>query len=275
MTMVAGPDRFAFGENWRRFLRVIDEGRIHEAESSLIEMLRRPRLDGLRFVDVGSGSGLFSLAAWRLGATVHSFDLDPASVACTREMRKRFAEDDARWTVDQGSALDEDYLSRLGVFDVVYSWGVLHHTGAMWRALELVTRLVAPEGVLYLALYNDQGWRSSVWRLVKRTYNTLPGLLRFVVVIPVLIVLWGGLAGRDLVRRRPFATWRDYPGTRGMSPWHDLVDWVGGYPFEVARPSEVLASFKRWGFSRQNTRLTGGLGCNEFVLARASISSSE
>jgi 2-polyprenyl-6-hydroxyphenyl methylase/3-demethylubiquinone-9 3-methyltransferase len=190
-------------------------------------------------------------------------------------MRKRFAEDDPRWTLEQGNVLDEPYLASLGVFDVVYSWGVLHHTGAMWRAMELVTRLVAPGGVLYVALYNDQGSRSRVWRVVKRTYNMLPRLLRFVVVIPALILLWGGLAIRDLVRRRPFATWRHYRSTRGMSPWHDLIDWVGGYPFEVARPSDVLASFRRFGFSPQSTRLTGGLGCNEFVLARAPLSSRE
>src|SRR5712691_2165062 len=189
MSLAAQEQRFGFGENWSRFLALVDERRIREAERSLIEMLGRPRLDGLRFCDVGSGSGLFSLAAWRLGATVYSFDFDPDSVACTREMRRRFSDGDPRWTVGHGSVLDDEYLRTLGLFDVVYAWGVLHHTGAMWQAMELVTRLVAPRGVLYIAIYNDQGWRSRAWRLLKKTYNVLPPSLRFVVVLPVLLVL--------------------------------------------------------------------------------------
>jgi len=273
MTTVAGPDRFAFGENWRRFLSVVDEHRIGEAEKSLVDMLGRPRLDGLRFLDVGSGSGLFSLAAWRLGATVHSFDFDPASVACTHEMKRRFAGDDPRWTVERGSALDADYLRRLGVADIVYSWGVLHHTGAMHRAMELVAGLVAPGGTLYISLYNDQGWQSRVWHFVKRIYNLLPGPLRFIVVAPVMALLWGPAVVSDLVHGRPFATFRQYSSTRGMSPWHDLIDWVGGYPFEVARPDDVVRFYKHLSFDLQTLTRRNGLGCNEFVL-RSLIPSS-
>jgi len=267
MTTVAGPDRFAFGENWRRFLAVIDDHRIHEAERSLVEMLGRPRLDGLRFLDVGSGSGLFSLAAWRLGATVHSFDFDPASVACTREMKRRFAGDDARWTVDRGSALDPDYLKSLGTADIVYSWGVLHHTGAMHRAMKLIAGLVAPGGMLYIALYNDQGWQSRGWWFVKRSYNVLPGALHFLIVAPVMLVLWGPRTIVDMIQGHPFSTFRDYSSTRGMSAWHDLFDWVGGFPYEVARPDDVMGFYERLGFSLREIRKRNGLGCNEFVFA--------
>src|SRR3954453_10925637 len=141
---VARGGRFEFGENWARFLAVVDESRIVEAERSLREMLGVERLDGRSFLDIGSGSGLFSLAAVRLGAErVHSFDFDPSSVGCTLELRRRYGAD-ADWAVEQGSALDTAYLARLGTFDVVYSWGVLHHTGDMWRALGNVARLVAP-----------------------------------------------------------------------------------------------------------------------------------
>lgn len=138
--------RFAFGQNWSNFLRTLDDERILEAERSLKQMLEVESLRDKRFVDVGSGSGLFSLAARRLGASVHSFDYDPQSVACTSELKRRFFPGDPQWTVEEGSVLDDDYLASLGRFDVVYSWGVLHHTGAMWKALENVTHLCAGGG---------------------------------------------------------------------------------------------------------------------------------
>jgi 2-polyprenyl-3-methyl-5-hydroxy-6-metoxy-1,4-benzoquinol methylase len=265
---LARRDRFAFGENWAQFLSVVDERRISEAERSLTEMLGLLRLDGMRFCDVGCGSGLFSLAAWRLGAEVHSFDVDAASVACTEEMRRRFAHADGRWTIERGSALDGSYIDRIGRWDIVYSWGVLHHTGAMWRAMDLVARLVEREGILYIALYNDQGWQSRLWWFVKRTHNRLPRVLRFVIVAPAALLLWGPKTIRDMLRGRPFASWKHYSSTRGMSAWHDLIDWVGGFPYEVARPDRVIAFYERLGFTlRKQVRRTG-LGCNEFVLMK-------
>src|SRR3954452_16953624 len=130
------PDRFAFGANWRSFLDGLRSDHVLRAEDSLRSLLGVENLSGWRFLDIGSGSGLFSLAAHRLGAQVHSFDYDPESVACTAELKRRFFPDDPAWTVERGSVLDRDYLAKLGAFDVVYSWGVLHHTGAMWTAIE-------------------------------------------------------------------------------------------------------------------------------------------
>src|SRR5205807_740046 len=133
---------------------------IAEAESSLKRMLEVESLAGRSFLDIGSGSGLFSLAARRLGARVRSFDYDPQSVACTRELRRRFYPDDADWQIEEGSVLDEGYVRALGTFDVVYSWGVLHHTGAMWRALAHAALPVAVGGKLFIAIYNDTGTQS-------------------------------------------------------------------------------------------------------------------
>src|SRR3712207_6062570 len=156
-------DRFKFGENWQRFLLVLNDERIAEAEKSLKQMLEVEDLQGKSFLDIGSGSGLFSLAARRLGAKVRSFDYDPQSVACTQELKRRYFADDLNWTIEQGSVLDVDYVKSLGQFDIVYSWGVLHHTGAMWQALENASLPVADGGYLFIAIYNDQGGKSRQW----------------------------------------------------------------------------------------------------------------
>src|SRR5437868_5120896 len=134
-TQVARGERFEFGENWRRFLEQLTAERIADAEQSLRNVLELPDLEGRTFLDIGSGSGLFSLAARRLGARVFSFDYDPQSVACSLELRRRYFDGDPDWRIEEGSALDRDYIASLGQFDIVYSWGVLHHTGAMWNAL--------------------------------------------------------------------------------------------------------------------------------------------
>lgn len=280
---MSDEEHFAFGANWNRFLKLVNEERIAVAMESLRVMTGHRRWDGLRFLDAGCGSGLFSLAAHRLGAEVHSFDVDPLSVGCAQELRSRYGQTSPAWTIEAGSALDADYLARLGTYDIVYSWGVLHHTGAMWTAIDLVARTVAPEGLFWIAIYNDQGQASHRWKQVKRLYQRLPVPLRPLLVGMVAAGLMGRRFGaacmsacvRLLLLRNPLLPvselWRDLHRreSRGMDRWIDLTDWVGGWPFEVAKPEEIFRHLRDRGFSLIDfTTCGGGLGCNEFLLRR-------
>lgn len=264
-------ERFAFGENWSKFHHNLTDQRIELARRSLMHMLGTSSLDGKRFLDVGSGSGLFSLAARKLGAEVYSFDFDPASVQCTETLRQRYFPDDPKWVVTEGSALDTSFLGGLGRFDIVYSWGVLHHTGSMWQALANVTDLVSDRGQLFISIYNDQGRPSRRWTRIKRAYVASPRLLKLAILLPAAVRLWGPTMVRDAMRGNPLRTWKSY-GTgneRGMHPWRDLIDWVGGYPFEVAKPEEIVDFYRERGFELERMKTcAGGIGCNEFVFRR-------
>jgi 2-polyprenyl-6-hydroxyphenyl methylase/3-demethylubiquinone-9 3-methyltransferase len=230
---VQAGERFPFGRNWARFLRHLDEERIVCAERSLTDSLGLDTLTDKRFVDIGCGSGLFSLAARRLGAKVTSFDYDADSVQCAQYLKARFYPDDGQWTIMQGSILDPVFMETLGRFDVVYAWGVLHHSGDQWKGFVHALSATKPEGRLLVALYNDQGWVSQYWKAVKWLYIHIP-LIR-----PLLIAFYVpyfiGLRWCVRLLRR------QQSHERGMSLWYDMIDWLGGWPFEVATPNDVLA----------------------------------
>lgn len=258
---ISAGKRFAFGANWSRFLAGLNDDRIRQAERSLCQMLEVQSLEGKSFLDVGSGSGLFSLAARRLGATVHSFDYDPESVACTDELKRRYFPDDPHWTVEEASALDDAHLAGLGRFDVVYSWGVLHHTGDMSRAFANVIPLVARDGHLFIAIYNDPGLATRYWSWVKRTYNRNAVARALLIAVHSPYLLGMRWMARALTGRLVLG--------RGMSLWHDMIDWLGGYPYEAAKPEAVFAFFRDRQFTLERLTTCGGrMGCNEFVFRR-------
>ena len=261
----SGEIRFAFGKNWSEFLAHFNEDRLRAAQQSLTDFLGMSTLSGKSFLDIGCGSGLFSLAAHSLGALkVVSFDYDANSVSCAESLRDK-AGAPKNWIVQRGSVLDREFLRSLGTFDLVYSWGVLHHTGEMWQAIRNAASLVAPSGLLCIALYNRTP-QSEHWRKVKKFYcqSSKPvklGLDTYYVVKQRVL--------RNLVHgRNPFkAGFQNFGRERGMHWLADLRDWLGGYPYEFATVDEVF-SFMKQEFpssSLVNIKTEPGLGNNWFL----------
>jgi 2-polyprenyl-3-methyl-5-hydroxy-6-metoxy-1,4-benzoquinol methylase len=264
--------RFSFGKNWKRYLKGIGFAEIEGAKRSLAVAIEGLDLANSSFLDIGSGSGLFSRAAYELGfLQVISFDYDQDSVDATSFLQKQSGSSENEWRVISGSVLDEDFMKDLGMHDVVYSWGVLHHTGDMWKALDLASTRVKHGGKFYIALYNDQGWVSRYWYLVKRFYVGSSHVVRLF----MLLVFWAyfgfGLFVADFLRgRNPFK--RHTGDARGMKFFTDVIDWVGGFPFEVASTSSVVSYMRLRGFEPIWQKSVGKRhGCNEFVFQRASI----
>jgi SAM-dependent methyltransferase len=260
--------RFSFGKNWSDYVdEALNPERIDIAITALKDLLMVEDLHDQTFVDIGSGSGLHSLAALRLGAKqIISFDYDADSVATTARLREQ-AGSPANWEVLQGSILDEALVERYRG-SVVYSWGVLHHTGAMWQAIRNAARMVEPGGLFCIAIYNRMDrWRgggsSQTWQKIKRYYVNSPAWRK-------RMMIWGYKLHFHLynllwLRKNSFAMIREQ-NARGMNWHHDVVDWVGGYPFEFASVEEVT-SFCENEFHMTTLKVhpQWGHACNEFL----------
>jgi 2-polyprenyl-6-hydroxyphenyl methylase/3-demethylubiquinone-9 3-methyltransferase len=260
-------DRFEFGKNWQKFLKTLNKQKITNAKNSLKNIFLVENFRGKTFLDVGSGSGLFSLSALELGAKeVYSFDYDEYSVYATQQLKEKFYPNSS-WQISRGDVLCDEFISNLRQYDYVYAWGVLHHTGNMYKAFENVSKLVKKDGYLVVAIYNTQ-LQTPIWKVIKKTYIKSPSFIRIIMNVFFTFYFWSGLFLYDIVRfRSPVSRYKN--STRGMSLYTDVVDWIGGYPFETAKPEEVFEFFKEKGFRLEKIITVGGkMGCNEFLLKK-------
>lgn len=262
---------YAFGKNWKRFLPYINDASIRQAEESLSFFVPASALKGKSFLDIGCGSGLSSLAAYRLGASpITSFDVDQDSVACCEHLKEEQG-NPATWRVMHGSVLDKQFLASLGAFDVVYSWGVLHHTGDMWNAIRNAAGLVKPGGYLYIALYNRTHGRASSerWTRRKRSYVQASAAGKF---LREYAYMAADVAVMLLRFKNPITEIRSYRSHRGMSWRRDVSDWLGGYPFEYASVEELFRFMKKEfpEFALEDLKTTNYIGNNHFVFRRRS-----
>jgi len=252
---------FDFGSNWEEFSKQrVDRRRLELACESLQSLLDKKHFIGKSFLDVGCGSGLFSIAAYQLGATkVVGIDVNPRCVETSKANRDLLAAGSSiKFHVV--SALEPRELKGLGNFDFVYAWGSLHHTGAMWDAIQNVSGCVAPEGHLILAIYNKH-LTSPLWRTIKWFYNQAPASIQQLMIIVFAGIIY--VAKLLVTRTNPLKK------ERGMDFWFDVIDWVGGYPYEYATPQEVDAGVTGGGFQLQRVIPAAvPTGCNEFVFIK-------
>ena len=269
MALTDRESHFEFGENWRSYSKTIDQKRIDWAIEG-VRKLFPSGLVGRTFLDIGCGSGLHSFAALSLGATsVLAIDIDEHSVSTTRALLGNRAAN-SKWDTKIASIFDAS-ADELGQFDVVYSWGVLHHTGDMWRAIECATKFVRLGGYFAIAIYSATAC-DNIWKAEKKFIARAPRSIQWIIRQAYIAAF---LTARTLRSwEGPMAYMRNYPKMRGMNFSHDVHDWLGGYPYETATATEIHDRVCSMGFTEERSfRLPNALGlfgsgCHEFVFKK-------
>ncbi|MFH1772289.1 MAG: class I SAM-dependent methyltransferase [Candidatus Omnitrophota bacterium] len=251
---------FDFGNNWLEFTQEsLDEDKLSAAQKSLVELIGQENIKGKTFLDIGCGSGIFSIAAKRLGAkNVVAFDISKESIQSSKINTKKYLGGN-EIDFHVFSILDSEF-KKFGTFDIVYSWGVLHHTGDMWQAIKNASELVNDNGLFVIAIYNKH-WTSPCWKFIKKIYNLSPSFIKLLMVWLFYVAI--AFTKLLITGKNPFIK------KRGMDFYHDVIDWVGGYPYEYASIEQIENYVCGLGFSRHKSLPTQGYtGNNEFVFRK-------
>lgn len=259
--------RWSFGKNWKKFLSGLDENKIKIAGESLKNFIETDTFKGRTFLDIGCGSGLFSLGAAMLGAEkIVSTDIDDSCICCAEHLREKFGISAGRWEIRKGSVLDSGFMQSLPASDIVYAWGVLHHTGELYKALDNSIIPLKNKGFVYTAVYNEyKGFPgSALWLKIKKFYSASPRavreLIKAVFIIQIFII--------KLIKfKNPFKYVAEYGHCtgRGMDFFRDVEDWLGGYPYEFAPPERVISHYQKKGLGLIKCLKAKSTGCNEYL----------
>jgi 2-polyprenyl-6-hydroxyphenyl methylase/3-demethylubiquinone-9 3-methyltransferase len=264
--------QFDFGQNWSDYsAHALTEERVRQARSDFARLMAMAgvELPGTSFADIGFGQGLGLLSAVSMGARAVGCDINPLCVEVLGRNGRLFPGMDTQdIPIVIGSILDPHVVESLrqaapdpSGYYVVHSWGVLHHTGRMWQAIDNAASLVRPGGTLVIALYNRH-WTSPAWALIKQLYMRAPRIVQRAMIATLYPVIFA--AKWAVTRRNPRRM------ERGMDFYYDVVDWVGGYPYEYASIEEVASYMATKGFaSGRSAAAAVPTGCNEFVFVRA------
>lgn len=252
---------FNFGKNWKHYSKnALNQNKLNATIRS-IDKLTDNKIQNSRFLDIGCGSGIFSVAASKAGAKeVVGFDISQESIEASRYNKKRFYPQ-GNMTFHKKSILNTD-INNFGKFDIVYSWGVLHHTGHMWKAINNSLKLVKANGLFIIAIYNRH-WSCPLWKIIKKLYNISPKIIQ---KIMIGFFYWIIAITKFIVTcKNPFTK------RRGMNFYHDVIDWVGGYPYEYASKRQIKKYVQNKGFRLiKFFKSPVPTGCNEYVFINRS-----
>lgn len=162
----------------------------YRLEAYIVEFARFDDWTGKRVLEIGVGLGADYQRFVESGARTTGIDLTPRAIAITRRRLRVFGLESELLVADA-----ENLPLRDDQFDLVYSWGVIHHSPDTERAVRQILRVLKPGGVARIMIY-------SKWSLIGLILWLRYALLRLRPLTPL---------------REIYANYLESPGTKAYS----------------------------------------------------------